>query len=230
MSWDPRKYSDLRQLLIQQFMLHEIQHHELPRHDVKAVPASAMAPLPPIAHGLIDIYKCLHQGEYGVGHTIDAPDGFKQRLFQEIMRNQTPAPVREPAVEAVSADGRRLRINLRALRGLFIDDVAGAVEVLARVCIESARVTRGDTARFFESLDLFRMLNQSGEIAVAGYVFAFPSDMVDLFFSEVRQLMHKIRQVPVLSHSASYKQLNRPSYRVVEGSVLKDSQLGGLLE
>jgi hypothetical protein len=225
MPWDPHRHADLRRLLVQQFMLHEVQHHAL-----QAEPASADGPLTPVAHGLIDIYKCLHQGEFGVGHTIDRPDGFKQRLYQEIMRGMTPDPVREPAVEVVSADGRMLRINLRAMRGFFVNDVAGAVDELARVCIQSARVTRGDNARFFEALDLFRMLNQAGEIAVAGNVFGFSGEQVDAFFFEVRKLMRRIRQVPVLSHSESYKRLNRPSYRVVERSVLEDSRLGGLLE
>jgi len=225
MTWDPHRHSDLRRLLIQQFILHEVQHQSL-----QAEPAPADTPLTPVAHGLIDIYKCLHQGEFGVGHTIDRPDGFKQRLYQEIMHGMTPDPVREPAVESVSTDGRMLRINLRAMRGLFVNDVAGAVDELARVCIQSAQVTRGDHARFFETLDLFRMLNQAGEIAVAGNVFAFPAELVDTFFFEVRKLMHRIRQVPVLSHSENYKRLNRPSYRVVERSVLEESQLGGLLE
>jgi hypothetical protein len=225
MPWDPHKLSELRQLLVQQFMLHEVQHHAL-----QAGQMPADAPLVPVAHGLIDIYKCLHQGEYGVGHTIDAPDGFKARLYQEIMRGLTPDPVREPAVEAVSLDGRMLRINLRALRGFFANDITGAVDDLARVCLQSAQLTQGDNARFFETLDLFRMLNQAGEIAVADNVFAFPVDMVDTFFLEVRKLMHRIRQVPVLSHSEAYKRLNQPSYRVVERSVLEASPLGALLE
>jgi hypothetical protein len=225
MPWDPQHHSKLRQLLIQQFMLHEMQHQELPPDpDVDPIP------LVPAAHELIDIYKCLHQGEFGVGHIIGEPEGFKERLFEEIMRSRTPGPVREPAVEAVSVDGRILRINLRALKGFFINDVAGAVDELARACIESARITRGDNARFFESLDLFKMLNQAGEITVGGYAFAFPVEMVDTFFFEVRQLMHRIRQVPVFSHSETYKRLNRPSYRVVERSVLEASPLGRLLE
>jgi hypothetical protein len=215
----------MKQLLIQQFILHEVQHHAL-----QAEPGSADNPLTPVAHGLIDIYKCLHQGEFGVGHTIDRPDGFKQRLYQEMMRGMTPDPVREPAVEAVSTDGRLLRINLRAMRGFFANDIAGAVEDLARVCIQSARVTRGDHARFFEALDIFKMLNQAGEIDVAGNVFTFPGELVDTFFFEVRKLMRRIRQVPVLSHSENYKRLNRPSYRVVERSVLEGSSLGALLE
>jgi hypothetical protein len=225
MPWNPQHHSDLNRLIAQQFMLHEVQHH-----DLSAGQAADATTLVPVAHDLIDIYKCLHQGEFGVGHTIDNAEGFKARLYQEIMGGRTPAAVREPAVEAVSVDGRQLRVNLRALRGFFVNDVAGAVDDLARVCMESARITRGDNTRFFETLDRFKTLNQAGEIAVAGYVFAFPGEMVDHFFFEVRQLMRRIRQVPVFSHSQRYKRLNRPSYRVVERSVLETSPLGSLLE
>lgn len=225
MPWDPQRHSNLSRLINQQFMLHEVQHHDLP-----AGPVVDPVPLIPVAHDLIDIYKCLHQGEFGVGHTIDRAEGFKARLYQEIMSGRGQAAVREPSVETVSTDGHMLRVNLRALKGFFVNDVAGAVDDLARACIESAQVTRGDNARFFETLDLFKMLNQAGEIAVAGYVFAFPDEMVERFFFEVRQLMRRIRQVPVFSHSESYKQLNRPSYRVVERSVLEASPLASLLE
>jgi hypothetical protein len=62
--------------------------------------------------------KCLHQGEYGVGYTIEYPEGFKQRLNQELMREATPDRIREPAAENVSPDGKMLRINLRALTGI----------------------------------------------------------------------------------------------------------------
>jgi hypothetical protein len=225
MPWNMQHHSDLNRLIIQQFMLHEVQHHDLP-----AGPAADPVPLIPMAHDLIDIYKCLHQGEFGVGHTIDNAEGFKARLYQEIMHGRTQTTVREPAVETVSADGRMLRVNLRALKGFFINDVAGAVDDLAWACMESARITRGDSARFFETLDRFKMLNQDGEIAVAGYVFTFPGEVVDRFLFEVRQLMHRIRQVPVFRHSERYRQLNRPSYRVVERSVLEASPLGSLLE
>ncbi|MGD9367977.1 MAG: hypothetical protein PVH87_19915 [Desulfobacteraceae bacterium] len=224
MKADPAYRDNLRQMLIQQFMLHEIQHHSL----MGGAPRS-QAPLTPVAHRLMDIYKCLHQGEFGVGHTIDHPEGFKQRLYQETMGGAAEDHVGEPAVESVSADGKMLRIHLRPLKRLYGDDVAGAVDGLARVCIESAQVTRGSNTRFFETLELFRMLNQSGEIALAGRVFAFAPARVETFLLEVRELMRRIGQIPVFSHSESYRRLNRPSYRVVERSVLRRSPLAALL-
>jgi hypothetical protein len=215
----------LRQMLIQQFMLHEVEYHDLQAGD-----AEAPGPRVPVAHGLIDIYKCLHQGEFGVGHTIDHPEGFKQRLYQELLRGDPSGPAREPAVESVSADGRMLRINLRAVRRLAPDDPSDMVEALVGVCVESARITQGSGVRFFETLDAFQRLNQAGKIVIAGHVFAFTTESVEMFLFEIKTLMDRIRQVPVLSHSETYRRLNRPSYRVAERSVLQASPLAILLE
>ncbi len=222
---DKDRSTGLRQVLVQQFMLHEVQHHILPSGQ-----AGAVSPLVPVAHGLIDIYKCLHQGEFGVGHTIDQPEGFRHRLHREMMREASSGQVREPVVESLSADGGILRVNLRALGAAFADDPDTASAELSRVCIASAQVTKGDNARFFETLDLFMILNRDDGIALAGHVFAFPDDWVARFLFEVRELMRRIGQVPVFSHSENYKRLNRPSYRVVERSVLEASALARLLE
>lgn len=225
MSDDPQGHDGLRQLLIQQFMLHEVQHHHLSGGNPLVRP-----PLLPVAHSLIDIYKCLHQGEFGVGHTIDHPERFKQRLNQEIRREAAADPVDEPAVEAVSADGAMLRVNLRPLRRFFNEETAAAVEGLTRVCLASARIRRGSASRFFDTLDRFKRINQAGGIALAGYSFIFPNGMVETFLSEVRSYTRKTGHIPVLSHSASYRRFNRPAYRVVERSVLQASPMAALLD
>ena len=222
---DPRRLSALRQVLIQQFLLHEAAHH-----DLQSGRDPGRSPLIPVAHALVDIYKCLHQGEFGVGHTIDHPDGFSRRLYQEIMTTEPPGMVREPAVECISCDGRMLRVNLRGLRHLRDGDPARAAGELARVCIQSARVTRGDGTRLLESLDMFRVLNENGRIALAGHVFIFPTGNVEQFLFYIRELMRKIGGTPVFSHSETYRALNRPSYRVVEKSVLQASPLADLLK
>jgi hypothetical protein len=222
---DPELAASLKQLLIQQFMLHEVEHHTL-----QAGASSASVPAMPVAHGLIDIYKCLHQGEFGVGHTIGHPEGFKQRLFQEMANGPAPDLIREPAVENISLDGRMLRINLRAVRSLYADNLEWAVEDLSRVCIASAEISQGSSDHFFLTLDQFKKLNKEGQIVLAGNIFAFPPAMVEDFLIEVRQLMQRIGQVPVFSHSETYRQLNRPSYRVAERSVLQTSPMEVLLE
>jgi len=217
--------ADLRQVLVQQYLLHEVEHHALEAGSGREHP-----PRVPVAHGLIDIYKCLHQGEFGVGHIIDQSEGFKLRLRQEMLEGAVPESLREPAVESLATDDRVLRVNLRALRTAFCDDAGRAADELAQVCIESAHVIRGVNTRFFDSLDAFMMLNRSGDIALGGHVFAFPSEWVETFLIELRELMRRIRQVPVLSHSESYRRLNRPAYRVVARSVLEASPLACILE
>jgi hypothetical protein len=223
---DPEFTTSLRQLLIQQFMLHEVEHLRLQ----SGASSAANIRVTPVAHGLIDIYKCLHQGEFGVGHTIGHPEGFKQRLFQEMAGGPAPDPIREPAVENISLDGRMLRINLRAVRNLYADNLDGAVVDLGRVCIASAEISQGNSDNFFLTLERFKKLNQEGQIVLADHVFAFHPMMVEDFLIEVRKLMHRIGQVPVFSHSETYRRLNRPSYRVAERSVLEASPLGVLLE
>jgi hypothetical protein len=222
MPWNAEYLYDFQQMLIQQYMLHEVEHHALHA-------GNPHGHLTPIAHGMIDIYKCLHQGEFGVGHTIDNPVGFEKRLYQEIMEWGTRNHISEPAVENISADGTMLRINLRTLTHFYGDDVNRAVDDLTQVCIQSALVAQGDNARFFETLDIFRKLNQNGEIALARHVFAFPPAVVDAFLVEVRELMRRIRELPVFGHSPNYRRLNRPSYRVVDRSVLEASPMGHLL-
>jgi hypothetical protein len=222
---DHEPIDGLRQMLIQQYLLHEVEHHDLQAGRVQTDP-----PLVPVAHELIDIYKCLHQGEFGVGHTIDHPEGFRHRLNLEILRIAAEEPIPEPALESVSINGGMLRVNLRALRIAVGENVTQALDDLALVCIESARVTQGQKTRFFETLDDFMKLNQDHQISLAGHVFAFPSHWVEAFLFEVRELTKRIRQVPVFSHSERYKQLNRPSYRVVVRSVLEASPLACLLE
>ncbi len=225
MPGDADYIADLKEVIIQQFMLHEVEHHTLQTGDSRED-----TPIVPVAHELIDIYKCLHQAEFGVGHIIDHPEGFAQRLHQEMVSNTASEEAREPVAESISINGEVLRINLRPLRIAFIDDVDRAVDMLAQACLASARVVKGGNAHFFDTLDAFMMLNRTGEIVLAGHVFAFPSQWVETFLFELRQLMRRIRQVPVFSHSQRYKQLNQPSYRVVARSVLEASPLARILE
>jgi hypothetical protein len=214
----------LCRLLIDQFLLHEVQHHAL----APDAPREA-APLQPLAHDLIDIYKCLHQGEFGVGHTIDSHERFRMRLHQELLRAIAEDVPSEPAVEVISADGEMLRINLRPLNRFYNDATVSAADDLAWVCIVSARITSGDPARFLETLDRFRQLNQAGRIAPGGCAFAFPQEAVDPFFTDLQRVIQRIRDIPVFSHSEAYRRLNHPAYRVVRREVVADSPLAAML-
>jgi hypothetical protein len=218
--------TDVRDVLMQQFLLHELAHHVLPDTGTEQA-----GPLLPRAHQLMDIYKCLHQGEFGVEHNIDHPLRFQQRLLQELQQCGPEKPGGEPLLEdlTASSDGP-LRINLRPLRRLMGIELEQLMEPLSQICFESAHVTQGRIDRFYEKLLIFKTINETGELRPGGYPFGFPPAAVDHFLMEVRSMTRQLQQIPVFSHSDGYRQLNRPAYRVVERSVLKASPLKVLLE
>lgn len=214
----------VRKVLLVQYLLHEIQHHALQPSGV-----GRYTVLVPKAHTLIDVYKCLHQGRYGVAHSIDDPLGFTERLYREIMGCAQTGPPTEPLLESVSADGRVLRVNLRPFRYQAGDEVSERADLLAEICFESARTIQGRDEQFWESLQVFKELNHAGKLRLGEYAFIFPIEVVDGFLHQIYRLLQRTRQVPVLSHSATYRMLNRPCYRVVDRWVLEKSSLSFLL-
>lgn len=213
----------LKELLIDQYLLHEVQHHS-------SYVFQSDEPIPeePRAHSLVDIYKCLHQGEFGVGHLIDVPDRFRNRLLQEVLRTQ-PTPD-EPVLENVSINGTVMRLNLKPFKAIFDNDIENASHILVDVCIESSKIATGKAEHFFSLLNGFRDLNQANELQVGKAIYTFPTEMVDHFLKEVKMLAHRIGEIPVFSHSSIYRNLNEPSYRVVDGSVIEQSKLAILFE
>ncbi len=219
----PPDAAHLRDVIARQFALHELNHFPLPvteeRHADVAVPR---------AHTLADIYKCLHQGEFGVGHSIENPQHFGNQLVYELLRAECESPV--PVVEDVSLDKTVFRINLAPYRKLFEGDDNAACALLLRVCLNSASVPRGSIERFLATLKRFRELNKAHELTVEGRIFVFPLSMVDQFLSEVSDFMESYGTVPVLSHSPVYRELNSPSYRVADIDSLEDSPLAFLVK
>ena len=212
----------IKALLVQQFLLHETEHH--PSNVSRN---GAAIPEKPRAHDLIDIYKCLHQGEFGVAHTVDDPDRFRDRLNHELQGIRPASD--EPVLENVSIDGSIMRVNLRPYRTLFAEDTHKACDLLTEACLESAAIPKGNSERFLTVLDGFRDLNKTGELVAGNIVYAFPSEMVDRFFKGVGDLARRLGEIPVFSHSPVYRRLNSPSYRVVDLSVIQHSALTFML-
>jgi hypothetical protein len=213
----------LRKLLIDQYLLHEVQHHFSSEFQ-----GDASVPREPRAHALVDIYKCLHQGEFGVGHLIDDPVRFRKRLLHELL--QILPSSAEPTLENVSINNTVMRLNLRPFKAIFKAEIEEASHLLAEVCIESSKTVKGDPERFFYILNGFRDLNREGELRVSKASYSFPIEMVDYFLMEVRKLANRLGEIPVFSHSSIYRQLNEPSYRVVDISAVEKSELAFLLE
>jgi hypothetical protein len=228
----------IKDVLVRQFELHEAQYRmpeEGRRHAVSLVeqaagrpPRTSAGPVEPIAHAVQDIYKCLHQGAFGVGHIIDNPHNFRDRLLDEIMRAQ--GVYAEPLLERVSPDGLVFRINLRPFRALFKDNEETGCDLLLDLCVKSAAVKTGIEDDFLRALEFFRELNNGGELRAAGMVFAFPGYIVDGFMREVLHYISTMGFIPVLSHSPTYKSLNHPSYRVVHAKALDRSPLAAWIQ
>ncbi|MEW6349279.1 MAG: hypothetical protein AB1646_09465 [Thermodesulfobacteriota bacterium] len=213
----------LRDLVVRQLMLHEVRHHPPVAEGEEHVGATV-----PIAHALADMYKCLHQGEFGVGHSIRNALEFGNQLAFELLR--TDAAPHLPAVESVSSDRTVFRINLAPYRAHFDGDDSTACAQLLRVCLQSASRPRGDRERFLATLDLFRDLNSGSAFPSGGRVFAFDLEAVEGFLAEVGHFIETYGSLPVLSHSPRYKELNSPAYRVVDLASLADSPLAFLLD
>lgn len=215
----------IRKIIVQQYLLHEVAHHSLGGEEL---PLPAM--IVPKAHSLVDICKCLHQGEFGVGHAIDHPDRFTERLLSELRECLQTKRKAAPVLESLVPDGQVLRVNLYPLQRRLEEDAESSAAQLAPVCFESARITRGEPKRFFTALMAFKDLNAAGQLRLGDYIFAFPDRAVERFLIEIRELGRKIRQIPVFSHSETYRYLNRPAYRVVDRSALENSSLSFLME
>ena len=102
-----------------------------------------------------------------------------------------------------------------------MDGQERALETLHQVCLESAVKVKGRPDDFIDTLKVFQELNLAGRLKGGQTTFIFPPGEVEEFIREVERYYLANHQAPVLSHSPVYRQLNRPSYRVVDFEVLK---------
>ncbi len=210
-------------ILLEQYRLYEVKHHPPRPHgeDESRI-------VVPKVHTVADVYKCLHQGEFGIGHSIDDPVRFGQMLVRELQLARPNAE--EPILEDVSCDGSVFRLNLRAYRGRFPADESRASALLLDVCLESAMIHRGQGERFLGILAGFQNLNRSGSLCVDSTVYVFSDALVAHFLREVNDFIERWGHIPVLSHSSVYRKYNDPSYRVVDRAALERSALASLLD
>jgi len=122
----PLDKAGLRQILIQQYDLHEVPHWLQPEAGEERLHVVA-----PRVHALADVYKFLHQGEFGVGHLISSPEMFREILSRELHR--TGEPTTEPLFEKVDPGGSIRRLNIRPYGLLFFPEVEKAGEMLYRL-------------------------------------------------------------------------------------------------
>jgi hypothetical protein len=215
---DSFSQDSLRELLAEQFLLHEVRHHP-PASAEGSAPAATV----PKAHAPADVYKCLHQGFFGVGHLIEDPQVFQKNLARELAAAQNQG--HEPVVENVAPSGAQCRINLGPLRAAWPEEPESAARLLTRLCQDSVYHHEKSPENFFEALKFFKSLNDQEGIALQGRSYAYQPGVLEQFFFEINRFLQKFGSIPVLGHSPSYRRLNQPSYRVVSLEVLKNSPL-----
>ncbi len=149
---------------------------------------------------LRDIYKLLHQSVFGPEHL---GEGVGEEAIEREMRGHA-VEFEEPLFEPISVDGLACRVNLRtaARLGIAPSRIAGAVE-------SSADMFRRDRC---EMERLWRWVGESPDRLTKKFG-ADDFNKLTAFAEE--------KGFPPLHHSSSYRELNRPAYRVLMRPELK---------
>ena len=147
-----------------------------------------------------DYYKLLYQGVFGVGHIMG--DKAWKWLTEEAEGLDMDAQPLEPLIEAVSADGSMIRVNLRPyLREKRpLEDLFDAMKMTALI--------EGFPEEFFECWNVFLGLVEEKSIKVEP--------------SEFRTLIKELGDegVKPRHHSEEYREAYSPAYRVIRNKTL----------
>ena len=151
-----------------------------------------------------DGVKLLYQGEFGGGHLIRNQESCLRFLLQEYAA--TPQSPDLPLTEDIG--GGFVRVQLAAL-----DAHGYSVADLGQDFIRSASTCHGDMAHFRKKLQLLEDLTEQGKLP-------FSRETLAVYLGE-----YLAAGCPMVSHSALYRALYHPAYRVVRKALLKPELL-----
>ena len=167
-----------------------------------------------------DIYKLVHQGVFGPGHSIASAEQAKRSLKDEVGRLKAEArrwSGDEELIEPIDPDGRLVRANLRPFLGEVKGQEARAkrqsrqtadAEWLATALVESARRVKGDPDEMARRL----------AVAVGWCRKNLPRQAAGLERTAVEA---REAGYPAFHHSPAYKREYRPAYRVVRSDLVR---------
>lgn len=138
-----------------------------------------------------DLYKLLHQASLGSEHAISNPESARRWLAQELAEMEEG--ILEPLIDPISPDRKIVRVHLRPLVSYGYDS-----DLLLDAFVRTANNYRGDT----------QLLEQYWQDAVG--MAGFSIRETNEFFSALKE-----KNFPAVHHSAEYKKLYHPAYRVV---------------
>lgn len=147
-----------------------------------------------------DAVKLLYQGEFGGGHMITDENASLLQLQDEYANicSDVSQPLTEPLGNNI------VRVNLQALHQCGI-----SIDVLNRIFVESANTIHGSIDSFKEKLSLLIYVKHK-----LGF-FAFSGEALADYISGYEKA-----GFPVVSHSALYRRMYSPAYRVVKENLL----------
>ncbi len=146
--------------------------------------------------GVQDVYKLLHQANFGVGHLLSDTSHVRSSIVEEIEGMDT-TDRGELLIERISTSSGMVRINLRPFRSLNLP-----VEELVSAMFRSAANTTPDTLMFMKEWSEFCALVQYG-------LLSFPAADLKTWRSRVDS-----GDLGPVHHSEGYSASNAPAYRV----------------
>lgn len=148
-----------------------------------------------------DFYKLLYQGVFGVGHILG--ERARGRLQEEAASIDLADHPDEPLVEAVSADGAMVRVNLRPYlrQSLSLDRFYEAMKETSK--------DQGAPEKFLHAWSVFH------ELAISG--------ALEVDHGELDSLDHDLHEKGPRPHhhSEPYRVAYYPAYRVVKRETLE---------
>ena len=138
-----------------------------------------------------DMYKLLHQASLGSEHAVSNPESARRWLVRELA--EMGEGISEPLIDPISPDGQIVRVHLRPFISYGYDS-----NLLLDAFIRTANEYRRNT----------QWLKQYWQDAFG--VTGFSIRKMDEYFGALKE-----KDFPAVHHSAEYKKLYRPAYRVV---------------
>lgn len=145
-----------------------------------------------------DLVKLIFQGEFGPAHLICYPE----RVLAYLEKEYETVGEKEDALLWEDIGDGLGRIYLAGLP-------KEKLPALCRAFVNSARKHEGSMERFLEKLTLLDQVE-----------LPFPAEELADYLAEYREM-----GCPMVSHSAAYRELYHPSYRVVERDCAQEEGL-----
>lgn len=149
-----------------------------------------------------DAYKLLYQGVLGLEHVVANIEEFEQALAKEY-RQENPNS-QEPLWESIHPEGEWVRVHLRPLKSRSED-----ASLLATLCIWSMELKHGNKDDLKDGWGTLLKLCQSGRIR------SFPTEEIETFHDFLKK-----NDFPAVHHTATFRELYRPAYRIMRRDFL----------